>query len=293
MSGLLLGLLVLGTVRAQEVACTAPASTLELVQAAARAEEAYRALLAGEDEEGAWRALHGEVQGLRRALPCAGVALTPALAARVHLALGLEAFAAARPEEAELAFAASRRAAGTADLPSWLAPTDPEARAFAALPLELGWEVEVAAPRRGRLLWDGVPGLHRPGPWPVVVQLEHEGVRFTRLVAAADPLPVYPRRAPRAAWALVGGGAALVALGVGLGAAGGAEFAAACASQPGQACVDHGSRTGDEVAASVEALVDAGLLAAAAGVAVAVGGGVWLAVGARPTAAAVGVGSRF
>lgn len=130
-------------------------------------------------------------------LPCVSVAISPAIAARLHRLAGLDAYLDRDLPAAELAFAAARRAdPDTAPFPAALVPSDPgqpEWAAFEAVDLSSGVRAPTPAPRGATLRFDGAADPSRPVSWPTLLQVEQRGqIALTAWLSPADPTPPLP-----------------------------------------------------------------------------------------------------
>lgn len=190
-----------------------------------RTAEELGAALAGADA--AWGNSAADFQvavvSMRSILPCVAGAVDAPTAAHVHRIEGLVAFASRDRARTLLAFAAARAAD-----PAW-APSDDLAPPGS--PLRAAWD-EASAPsttaplppaREGALRVDGVPAHLRPTGRPALLQIvdERGHADTTAWLDVGAPPPAYRRAVPVAAW--VGAGASVLAGGVLLGAAYGAD----------------------------------------------------------------------
>jgi hypothetical protein len=146
------------------------------------------------------------MERLQVALDCLDEPLTPALAARVHRAIGMRAFAARGPITAG-AFAAARRIEPEPPLSEvLLPPNSPVSEAWSAMSLD-GLRIRtLPAPATGWLVLDGTPSVARAVDLPVVFQrVEPDGsVSMSTYLLPGDSTPAYPIRGPSATGPAIG-----------------------------------------------------------------------------------------
>lgn len=134
---------------------------------------------------------------LEQAIPCLADPLTPMVAATVHRAEGLAAFARQDHLNARLQFAAAHALDG-GRLPDWFAPPGNALwEDLDAIRLDDVERLDVPAPATGEIRIDGRAAPQRLA-LPVIVQiLDANGlVTLTLALALGDPLPDYPHRPP-------------------------------------------------------------------------------------------------
>lgn len=175
------------------------------------------------DEDAVRRA----TDSVRAAIPCLGEPLTPAVAARIHRAMGLRAWLDRKDPgtvPARLWFAAARNVEPDYSFPPDLvAPEDPERREYIAVPVGDGRTTEVKSTKETSAHFDGIRTSRRPEEWPTLYQLldANERLLTTAYLMPGEEIPLTtggagskPRGQPTA-W--LAGGASVGLLGAGIG----------------------------------------------------------------------------
>lgn len=143
--------------------CASPTSTTALLALVEEVQGAYGALDAA--------ALATSADRLAASLECLREPVPRPVAAAVHRAVGLRAFADRDPEKATRAFAAARAIEPAYRFPDSLVPQgNPLWSTYEAIPVEAGKVTTVPSPPAGYHLFDGRPLSERPASWPVIYQ---------------------------------------------------------------------------------------------------------------------------
>lgn len=138
------------------------------------------------------------MERVREVLGCLREPVTPAIAARLHRAVGVRAFAARGPLAAG-AFAAARRIEADWPLSETLFPAEsPVREAWSAISLDSPRIRVLPDPTTGWLVLDGTRGVERAVDLPVVFQrVEADGsVTSSAYLLPGEPTPLYPTGAP-------------------------------------------------------------------------------------------------
>ncbi|MDP6931498.1 MAG: hypothetical protein QGG40_01220 [Myxococcota bacterium] len=168
--------------------CPEPVAVAEIEVRLQAAEQAYTDL----DVEGFNLALDESVL----MLPCLDQAVPPRFAARMHRDLALRFFVGRETEKASQALAASRAADPGSTFPEALVPTSHSIQTLWGTVVS-SYE-RVPEPEQGQLIFDGVPGVERPGTRPTIVQLQAEdgSIVVSAYLVPENPLPPYRVRLP-------------------------------------------------------------------------------------------------
>lgn len=132
-------------------------------------------------------------------LPCLADTPTPAVAARLHRIIGIQAFVRGDAERARQAFSAARVLEPDYTFPSQLyAPENDIRQMYDSMDATATASTRVPEPRDGSLVFDGTATRSRPRDRATVVQLvsENAQVASTTYVLPTQPLPPY-RAIPR------------------------------------------------------------------------------------------------
>lgn len=131
---------------------------------------------------------------LSLSLPCLREAISPPLAARLHILVGLELYGGGMLGEASASFSSARALDPEGELLAALVPAGHELHGSLALaPIE-GPRVALSPPAEGQILFDGSPKASRPADRPAIVQIlgAQGAVLVTRYLLPGDPMPAYP-----------------------------------------------------------------------------------------------------
>lgn len=127
-------------------------------------------------------------------VPCLTEVLTPARAARIHRAEGLQAFLERDLDRARAAFAAARAADPAYAFPVAMVPAANPVRTLYDSAATTGATVPLPPPAKGKVALDGVVTRARPTDRATLFQLGADAPTHTAWLAPKDPTPAYRQR---------------------------------------------------------------------------------------------------